>query len=233
MRLGNRVEEGDRSPGSTQFNSEIQKWTGLFDAAPVRLEYCAKTQAQSEPVCQIQNDLSKIPLLISSVITRPVGFILLDPQNGDGLLVNRDFDLAYDSGIPVALAPESGALSALATTLNNALFLDPDCQYHYRVSGTGNLHLETTPEIDGYPTKGRYTMDWTSTLELEGVTCSSTLIKMQACLQELMDCGGADITENQILQSQAQKYFDPYLTAGVLSAAEVGDMATVFYKISY
>jgi len=235
-RFGSRVEGGEPPSGGGSggggTGAQTEKWSGYYEAEARTLEFCVLHEKDPDPSCIEISPSENIPSMISSIITNPSGFLVLDESKSLGAIFSNTFDPQVDPYIPTTINFGNGALNVDAYTDPSTVFVDPACVYGRFVKGDGNLAQGGSGTINGIKTRGVLNLDLSVVTLTEG-DCKPTLELMAACYQNENDCGGSSIDDNLRLQRRVQLYFGEYINSGALDPADIPGVQGMAYGVSY
>jgi hypothetical protein len=215
-RFGNRVEEAVRPRG----------YSGYYRTAPQTLTFCS---IHSSTDCA-QAPVNQIPSLIANVMTNPIALISRDDTGSSAYLAASD-----ESGfaLPTLVDVASSSLSYVGQTSPVALWDDPACTTRLYVDEAGSFTQSTSAgTLAGKPLSGTLAITLSITRTIDG-NCTASLTAMKSCYENESQCGGADSAENANLHEAVVAFFDPFIQAGVLPAANLTQASVLAYEVRY
>lgn len=218
-RLGNHVEEGPTPPPSL---------TGYYETAPQQLTFCTTLKPDANTVCN-EVSVNLVPGLISSVMGNPIAFQIMNDETGEAR-----FFYPFGSGytMPVYVNKDTKELSYIGSTQTEVLWIDPACTTQLYLEEKGMVNTGASNTVQGLTTVGRIALDIKVYSTYEG-TCDDSLLDMENCFFDSNQCGGADATENGVLQTAVQNMYNPYIQAGVIKAEDISNISSLGYTVSY
>jgi len=203
-----------------------ETFSGYYRSSPQTLNFCAvhgSTDCAAAPINQI-------PSLVANVMTNPVALISRDEASGEAYLAASD-----ESGyaLPVTVDASTSKLSFVGQTSPATLWNDDACTTRLYVDEAGSFEKSSSAgTMGGKPLSGSLAVTLSLTRTLDG-DCSASLQAMKSCYENEAQCGGTDSADNASLHAGVADFFDPYLQAGVLNAADIPSLTVLAYEIQY
>lgn len=185
--------------------------------------YKVTVQIQGEASPRIQSiSPNQMPPVVTDVMTNPVMVYFEDPINGIASLRNP---AQTSTGFQVNLDPNTQIISS---TLQSSL-QGPNCVLVQSVSRSGNLAQYPTPTLlNTYSTRGALNLDYTISEVFQGTNTDCS-----AWLQILATCYANATTCDATTSSSVHFIFDPFLNAGIITAADLTKVQSTSFTASF
>lgn len=209
--------------------------SGYYVTEPTQVTACAALQiSNQEEVTSdcAQTGVSSVPEEISAVLSNPVGLTLVGSGSIEGALFNPKNP---SNMFPILINGKDKTLSFFNDYDPTPFWRDPACtsQVLFTEEGSYSWYDDgRKKKLDGIEVSGRIALRVEKYVILDG-SCAPTLQELSDCYDNVNNCGGATAQENEELYNTVRQYFDRYITAGVMSAADIVHVRAVAYEVLY
>ena len=218
-RIGNRVENPPAAPTSA---------SGFYETAPTALRFCVQLTSESTERCH-DASTNQVPSLISSIMSNPVIFYIVDSASGQAVF--SDYT-ATSAQIPIYFDKSSRQLSYLGRSSPTPLPWDSECTRQLYLEESGEVQEGPSKKINERETRGHLSVDIEVSYGFAG-NCTSALSSLSACYQDQAKCGGESALDNEDLHFYAQEIIGDYITQGILAPTEIPLVSGTGYRVSY
>jgi hypothetical protein len=219
-RFGNRVEQVENP----------DQITGYYANSLDTVTYCAGVAGTPDPVITCKAvPASQVPSDYTLIMSDPVALLVTDLAQGDARLFSK-----AENGYYLRTKIQNGTqLGYSITSGPDTFWQDPNCFNYFIDDQVGTLTPTSGQKsAEGIKLKGSLEITFTHSRTIEG-SCAATLQTMHDCYFDMAQCGGSSMTENQLIQETFQAFFEPYIAAGAMTAADIPNLVALGYEISY
>jgi hypothetical protein len=214
-RFGNRIEQQENP----------DKITGFYETALQSVSYCATTGSQ---VCA-NVAVSQVPSDFPVVMSNPVILLMTDLSSGSARLFSKEDNGYY---LRTKVFPDD-KLSYSSVGGPGTFWEDPSCYNRIYDVQEGSFTRSTGQKsADGFPLSGTLEIKFTHNATIEG-SCGPTLQLISECYSDMTKCGGASMTENQLIQEAFQNFLNPYIQSGAMTASDIPNLTALGYEVTY
>ena len=216
-------------------------YSGYYGTAPQAMKLYATYTPQNTSTPQTTSESvspSQTPEELATFFTDPLAFKVNTSTNTSAFIITP---ANPNSGLSVTFSATDQSFSLSGSFQPSTLWSDPNCTIEDFLDFNGNLApLGSTPNPmnamgTSFTLLGRITMD----VRLEKkflpdlITCSASLQAMYSCYQNVSNCMGSSLSDQQMNLLIVQSLFDPFIQAGAMSASDIPFTTSVAYEVTY
>ncbi len=208
---------------STVEQSGYDTLSGYYSALPQSIGFEATVASDTRTRA---GTINEIPGFLKLVLNNPTIVNFVDPIQGIGAIQSRQNPNAY---IYTRIDAKTGRYGA--STTGQAVV--GGCEFRQTIVHNGTISQTPTSEMGGVAVRGRIALDYELTYTTTGdeTGCQALRDDQRDCYVSGTNC--SEDPESIFNRDFLAEIFDPFVTSGQITAAEIADTRSLTYRARY
>ncbi|MCC7443145.1 MAG: hypothetical protein IT285_16050 [Bdellovibrionales bacterium] len=206
--------------------------TYAFASELSEVRFCAFLEGVENPQCG-STGTESAPAWATDLIPGVVAIQMDGEGSTSGALFNPLSTEAF--GLSTTFSPVTGALAHEASFEPQAFWwADGTCMNTFTLWQDGQATNAGAPEsVSGVKVSGRLGLAFTGINDYSGAGCAQAFEQIELCHADAEQCGETEPENNQVLHEALVEMFAPYLAAGAVTPAQLGEVRAIGYEVSF